>query len=130
MTNLKLVRTNGRRKKGKKVFSALFQKKQHQPFFKGVCVKVYTITPKKPNSAIRKVAKIKASNERIYIAYIPGIKHNLQEHSKVLVKAHRRKDLIGVRYMIIRGKYDCGSVENRKTSPSSYGVKMSQRKKA
>ncbi len=93
------------------------------PFKRGVCVKVYTTTPKKPNSALRKVAKVRLSNGREVIAYIPGIGHNLQEHSVVLVRGGRVKDLPGVRYHIVRGVYDCAGVEGRKQGRSKYGAK-------
>lgn len=93
------------------------------PFKRGVCIKVYTTTPKKPNSALRKVAKVRLSNGREVIAYIPGIGHNLQEHSVVLVRGGRVKDLPGVRYHIVRGVYDCAGVENRKQGRSKYGAK-------
>lgn len=93
------------------------------PFKRGVCTKVYTTTPKKPNSAVRKVAKVKLSNKMEVIAYIPGIGHNLQEHSVVLIRGGRVKDLPGVRYHIVRGKLDCGGVQNRKQGRSKYGAK-------
>lgn len=93
------------------------------PFKRGVCIKVYTTTPKKPNSALRKVAKVRLSNGREVIAYIPGIGHNLQEHSVVLVRGGRVKDLPGVRYHIVRGVYDCAGVEGRKQGRSKYGAK-------
>ena len=98
-------------------------KNYNNPFKRGVCVKVYTTTPKKPNSAVRKVAKVKLSNKMEVVAYIPGIGHNLQEHSVVLVRGGRVKDLPGVRYHIVRGKYDCAPVQKRATSRSKYGVK-------
>lgn len=93
------------------------------PFKRGVCIKVYTTTPKKPNSALRKVAKVRLSNGREVIAYIPGIGHNLQEHSVVLVRGGRVKDLPGVRYHIVRGIYDCAGVESRRQGRSKYGSK-------
>lgn len=93
------------------------------PFKRGVCIKVYTTTPKKPNSALRKVAKVRLSNGREVIAYIPGIGHNLQEHSVVLVRGGRVKDLPGVRYHIVRGVYDCAGVEGRNQGRSKYGAK-------
>lgn len=93
------------------------------PFKRGVCVKVTTKTPKKPNSAIRKVARVRLSNGAEVWAYIPGIGHNLQEHSIVLVRGGRVRDLPGVRYHIVRGVYDASGVENRKKSRSMYGVK-------
>ncbi len=91
------------------------------PFKKGVCVRVYTTTPKKPNSALRKVAKVKLSNGNTVIAYIPGEGHNLQEHSLVLVRGGRVKDLPGVRYHLIRGVLDLECVESRKNARSKYG---------
>jgi small subunit ribosomal protein S12 len=90
---------------------------------KGVCLKVYTRTPKKPNSAIRKIAKVKLTNKFEVIAYIPGMTHNLQEHSVVLIRGGRVKDLPGVRYHIVRGKYDFQGLQNRKKSRSKYGTK-------
>lgn len=92
------------------------------PFKRGVCTKVTTKTPRKPNSAIRKIARVRLTNGMEVTAYVPGIGHNLQEHSVVVVRSGRVKD-IGVRYTIVRGKLDAGSVENRRTSRSSYGVK-------
>lgn len=93
------------------------------PFKRGVCVQVMTRTPKKPNSAIRKVAKVRLTNGVEIIAYIPDEGHNLQEHSVVLVRGGRVKDLPGVRYHIVRGTLDCGSVAKRRRSRSKYGVK-------
>ena len=93
------------------------------PQKKGVCLRVYTRAPKKPNSAIRKVAKIRLTNSIDIIAYIPGEKHNLQEHSMVLIRGGRVKDLPGVKYRIIRGKLDLQGVLNRKKSRSKYGAK-------
>ncbi|MFH1098325.1 MAG: 30S ribosomal protein S12 [Candidatus Uhrbacteria bacterium] len=93
------------------------------PFKRGVCLKVMTMTPKKPNSAIRKIARIRLSNGQEVTAYIPGIGHNLQEHSIVLIRGGRVKDLPGVRYHIVRGVYDSTGVEGRKRSRSLYGVK-------
>ncbi|GIW65065.1 MAG: 30S ribosomal protein S12 [Candidatus Parcubacteria bacterium] len=93
------------------------------PFKKGVCLRVYTTTPKKPNSALRKVAKVRLSNGIEVTAYIPGIGHTLKEHSIVLVRGGRVKDLPGVRYHIVRGVYDAGGVENRKQGRSLYGAK-------
>lgn len=92
------------------------------PFKRGVCVKVTTKTPRKPNSAIRKIARVRLTNGMEVTAYIPGMGHNLQEHSVVLVRSGRVKD-IGVRYTIVRGKLDSQGVDNRATSRSSYGVK-------
>ncbi|MGB0757027.1 MAG: 30S ribosomal protein S12 [Patescibacteria group bacterium] len=93
------------------------------PFKRGVCVKVTTITPKKPNSALRKIARVRLSNGQEVTAYIPGEGHNLQEHSVVLVRGGRRKDLAGVRYQVVRGVYDTQGVEGRKQSRSRYGSK-------
>jgi small subunit ribosomal protein S12 len=93
------------------------------PQKKGVCLRVYTRTPKKPNSAIRKVARVRLTNGVDIIAYIPGEGHNLQEHSIVLVRGGRVKDLPGVRYHLIRGVYDLQGVASRKNSRSKYGTK-------
>ncbi len=93
------------------------------PFKKGVCVKVYTRTPKKPNSALRKVASVRLSNKKVVIAYIPGEKHKLQEHSVVLIRGGRVKDLPGVQYRVVRGKFDLQGVVGRKRGRSKYGVK-------
>lgn len=93
------------------------------PQKKGICLKVYTRTPKKPNSALRKVALVRLTNGFNVIAYIPGEKHSLQEHSVVLVRGGRVKDLPGVKYHLIRGVFDLLGVENRKKSRSKYGVK-------
>jgi len=93
------------------------------PFKRGVCTKVYTATPKKPNSALRKVAKVRLSNGSEIIAYIPGEGHNLQEHSIVLIRGGRVKDLPGVRYHIVRGVYDTQGVQGRKKGRSKYGAK-------
>ena len=96
---------------------------QKQPLKRGVCVKVYTTTPKKPNSALRKVARVKLSNNFEVTAYIPGEGHNLQEHSIVLIEGGRVKDLPGVRYHVVRGVLDPAGVEDRRTSRSRYGTK-------
>ena len=93
------------------------------PQKRGVCTRVYTTTPKKPNSALRKVAKVRMTNGIEVIAYIPGEGHNLQEHSMVLVRGGRIKDLPGVRYTIVRGAIDTAGVNNRKKSRSKYGTK-------
>lgn len=97
--------------------------KRGSPFKRGVCVKVTTTTPKKPNSAIRKIARVRLSNGKEVIAYIPGIGHNLQEHSIVLIRGGRVKDLPGVRYHIVRGVYDTTGVEGRRKGRSLYGAK-------
>ena len=94
-----------------------------QPQKRGVCVKVYTTTPKKPNSALRKVARVRLSNNFEVTAYIPGEGHNLQEHSVVLLRGGRVKDLPGVRYHILRGNLDTQGVANRKKRRSLYGTK-------
>ncbi len=93
------------------------------PFKRGVCVKVTTTTPKKPNSALRKIARVRLSNGQEVTAYIPGIGHNLQEHSIVLIRGGRVKDLPGVRYHIVRGVYDTQGVADRKQGRSIYGAK-------
>ncbi len=93
------------------------------PQKRGVCTKVYTITPKKPNSALRKVARVKLTSKFEVTAYIPGIGHNLQEHSVVLIRGGRVKDLPGVRYHIVRGTLDTIGVKNRVQGRSKYGVK-------
>ena len=93
------------------------------PQRRGVCTRVYTTTPKKPNSAMRKVAKVRLTNKQEIIAYIPGEGHNLQEHSIVLVRGGRVKDLPGVRYHIVRGSLDTAGVEGRKQQRSKYGTK-------
>ena len=99
------------------------------PFKRGVCLKVTTTTPKKPNSALRKIARVRLSNGMEVTAYIPGVGHNLQEHSIVLIKGGRTKDLPGVRYKVVRGVYDTQGVEGRKQSRSSYGAKREKVKK-
>ena len=95
----------------------------NSPFKKGVCTKVGTMTPKKPNSALRKFAKVRLTNDYEVNAYIGGEKHNLQEHSVVLIRGGRVKDLPGVRYHIVRGTLDTAGVENRKKRRSLYGTK-------
>lgn len=102
---------------------------QGSPFKRGVCVKVTTTTPKKPNSALRKIARVKLSNGMEVTAYIPGIGHNLQEHSIVMIRGGRVKDLPGVRYHIVRGVYDTLGVEGRKQSRSLYGAKREKASK-
>ena len=96
---------------------------ESSPEKRGVCIRVYTQTPKKPNSALRKVARVRLTNAAEVTTYIPGIGHNLQEHSIVLVRGGRVKDLPGVRYHIIRGALDAAGVENRKQGRSKYGAK-------
>lgn len=97
------------------------------PFKRGVCTKVYTMTPKKPNSALRKVARVRLSNGQEVTAYIPGEGHNLQEHSIVMLRGGRVKDLPGVRYHIVRGRYDTVGVEGRKRGRSLYGTKRGKK---
>ncbi len=96
---------------------------QGSPFRRGVCLIVRTQTPKKPNSALRKIARVRLSNGQEVTAYIPGVGHNLQEHSIVLVRGGRVKDLPGVRYHIVRGKLDATGVNDRRKSRSKYGAK-------
>lgn len=99
---------------------------ERSPFKRGVVLQVRTMTPKKPNSALRKVARVRLSNKQEITAYIPGEGHNLAEHSIVLVRGGRVQDLPGVKYHIVRGKYDTGGVEGRRTSRSRYGTKRGQ----
>ncbi|MBI2010988.1 MAG: 30S ribosomal protein S12 [Candidatus Colwellbacteria bacterium] len=96
------------------------------PFKRGVCLKVFTTTPRKPNSALRKVARVRLTNGQEVTAYIPGIGHNLQEHAVVLVRGGRVKDLPGVRYHVVRGILDTTGVEGRKQKRSKYGAKKSK----
>ena len=96
---------------------------QENPLRRGVCIRVYTTTPKKPNSALRKVARVRLTNGIEITAYIPGIGHNLQEHSIVLVRGGRVKDLPGVRYKIVRGVLDTSGVDGRRQGRSRYGAK-------
>ena len=93
------------------------------PFKRGVCVKVTTTTPKKPNSALRKIARVRLTNGMEVTAYIPGVGHNLQEHSVVMIRGGRVKDLPGVRYHIVRGMLDASGVEGRRQERSKYGAK-------
>ena len=109
-----------RQKKRKKIKSPALKS---CPQKKGVCIRVFTRTPKKPNSAIRKVARVKLSNNLTITVYIPGEGHTLQEYSTVLIRGGRVKDLPGVKYKLIRGKFDLLGVKNRKTSRSKYGAK-------
>ena len=114
-----LVRKGRRRVKFKTKSPAL----QGCPQKRGVCVRVYTQTPKKPNSALRKVARVRLTNGIEVTTYIPGIGHNLQEHSIVLIRGGRVKDLPGVRYHVVRGTLDSVGVQDRKNSRSKYGAK-------
>jgi len=99
------------------------------PYMRGVCLKVTTMTPKKPNSALRKIARVRLSNGEEVTVYIPGEGHNLQEHSIVLIRGGRVKDLPGVRYHIVRGVYDTQGVQKRKQGRSLYGSKLEKAKK-
>ncbi len=112
--------SKGRKKVGQKTKSPALK---DCPQKRGVCVRVYTTTPKKPNSALRKVARVRLTNGIEVTAYIPGVGHNLQEHSMVLIRGGRVKDLPGVRYHILRGTLDCGGVANRRQGRSKYGAK-------
>lgn len=97
---------------------------ESSPQKRGICTKVYKRTPKKPNSALRKVVKVRLCNSKSVIAYIPGIGHNLQEHSLVLIRGGRVKDLPGVKYKVVRGTRDLQAVKNRKQARSKYGAKL------
>ncbi|MBT3456239.1 30S ribosomal protein S12 [bacterium] len=114
-----LVRKERKRKKTKTSSPAL----KGAPQVRGVCTRVFTVTPKKPNSALRKVARVKLSTGFEVSAYIPGEGHNLQEHSVVLIRGGKVKDLPGVKYHIVRGALDAEGVENRRQSRSLYGAK-------
>ena len=114
-----LVRNGRARVQAKNKAPAL----QESPQKRGVCTRVYTTTPKKPNSALRKVARVRLTNGIEVTSYIPGVGHNLQEHSVVLIRGGRVKDLPGVRYHIIRGTLDSVGVQNRKQGRSKYGAK-------
>lgn len=118
-----LVR-KGRKNKAKKTTTPALRS---SPQRRGVCVRVYTATPKKPNSAMRKVARVRLTTGIEVTSYIPGEKHNLQEHSVVLVRGGRVKDLPGVRYKIVRGALDTQAVKNRKQARSRYGAKMEKK---
>ncbi|MEA3423432.1 MAG: 30S ribosomal protein S12 [Bacillota bacterium] len=113
-----------------RTFNSLKRKSVNQssPQKRGVCTAVKTITPKKPNSALRKVARVRLTNGLEVSAYIPGIGHNLQEHSVVLIRGGRIKDLPGVRYHIVRGVLDTSGVQNRNQSRSKYGAKRPKKK--
>jgi small subunit ribosomal protein S12 len=114
-----LVRKGRKKLSKKKKTPAL----QGNPLRRGVCIRVYTTTPKKPNSALRKVARVRLTSGHEVTAYIPGIGHNLQEHSIVLVRGGRVKDLPGVRYKVIRGTLDAAGVDDRRSGRSRYGAK-------
>jgi small subunit ribosomal protein S12 len=126
---LRNPRKTAKRKTKMPALSFGFNSKKNKPvsypasFKRGVAIKVSTVTPKKPNSALRKIARVRLTNGMEVTAYIPGVGHNLQEHSVVTIRGGRVKDLPGVRYHIIRGRLDTSGVENRKQSRSKYGVK-------
>jgi len=133
MPTINQLRRKPRRKKTYKSKSPALKhstkkRSKHAPQKRGVCTKVYTTTPKKPNSALRKVAKVRLVNGMEIIAYIPGEGHNLQEHSVVAIRGGRVKDLPGVRYHIIRGLLDTAGVVNRKQARSVYGTKREKKK--
>ena len=110
------------------IFSSLHNKRKqvNSPFKRGVCLNVRTTTPRKPNSALRKVARVRLSNGHEVTAYIPGEGHNLQEHSVVLIKGGKIQDLGGVKYTIVRGTLDAAGVQNRKQGRSLYGTKKAK----
>ena len=124
---------HGRSKKGKKVRATALRRSfsgkdrritsDMNPFKRGVVTLVKTMTPKKPNSALRKIARVRLSNKDEVTAYIPGIGHNIAEHGIVLIRGGRVKDLPGVKYHVVRGKYDAGGVQNRHKGRSKYGTK-------
>ena len=118
-------------KKGRvsSIYKSMSPALKNNPQKRAVCLKVYTTTPKKPNSALRKVARVRLTNGYEVIAYIAGEGHNLQEHSVVLVKGGRVRDLPGVRYHIVRGALDCQGVANRKQARSLYGMKRQKGEK-
>ena len=138
MPTINQLKKNPRKTTGKKTKSPAFQHvfntiknkpvKISSPFKRGTCLKVSTTTPKKPNSALRKIARVKLTNGMEVTAYIPGIGHNLQEHSIVTIRGGRVKDLPGVRYHIVRGVLDSAGVAGRKSSRSKYGAKKEKSK--
>lgn len=109
-----------RRKKTRRIYKPALQ---GNPQKRGICTKIYKRTPKKPNSALRKVTKVRLCNSKSVIAYIPGEGHNLQEHSMVLIRGGRVKDLPGVKYKVVRGNRDLQAVQNRKQGRSKYGTR-------
>jgi small subunit ribosomal protein S12 len=126
----KSVKSKSKTPAFKHVFNTLKNRPvgDNSPFKRGVCVKVSTTTPKKPNSALRKIARVRLTNGMEVTAYIPGIGHNLQEHSIVVIRGGRVKDLPGVRYHIVRGVLDASGVANRKRGRSKYGAKKAKDK--
>lgn len=137
MSTINQLVKKGRKKTKKKVtmqaltfgFNSLKNrpKKYSSPFKKGVCLKVFTATPRKPNSALRKVARVRLTNGMEVTAFIPGEGHNLQEHSIVVIRGGKVKDLSGVRYHVVRGVLDAGGVEKRKQGRSKYGAKRAKK---
>src|SRR2546425_6798710 len=121
-----LVKSGREKQRAKQAAPAL----QGSPQRRGVCVRVYTTTPKKPNSALRKVARVRLTSRQEVTAYIPGIGHNLQEHSVVLIRGGRVKDLPRVRYHVVRGTLDTAGAKGRKQGRSKYGAKREKAKKA
>ena len=135
-TTSQLIRKGRKRQKKKSKSPALGfsfntlknrPKKHFSPFKRGVCVRVFTVTPKKPNSALRKVARVRLTNGMEVSAYIPGEGHNLQEHSVIMIRGGRVRDLPGVRYHVVRGVLDTGGVEGRKQGRSKYGTKKEKK---
>lgn len=136
MPTISQLTKKGRKKPTKKTKSAALMRwwnnkdrifrENESPFKRGVVLQVRTMTPKKPNSALRKVARVRLSNKQEVTAYIPGEGHNLAEHGIVLIRGGRVKDLPGVKYHIVRGKFDTAGVEGRKSSRSKYGSKRPQ----
>lgn len=138
-TTSQLVRKGRAKTKGRvgkaallNIYSSLARrtKRAPAPFKRGVCLQVKTMTPRKPNSALRKVARVRLSNRQEVTAYIPGEGHNLAEHAIVLVRGGRVRDLAGVKYTIVRGHYDTAGVEGRKRQRSKYGAKKMAKEKA
>lgn len=131
---LKRGRKNSTKKSSSPALGRYFNTLKNRPIDssspqkRGVCLKVFTTTPKKPNSALRKVARVRLTNGMEVTAYIPGEGHNLQEHSVVMIRGGRVKDLPGVRYHIVRGKLDTSGVANRKQQRSKYGAKVAKKK--
>ena len=117
-----IIRTKREKGESKSKSPAL----EKNPQKKGICLRVFTKTPKKPNSAIRKVARVRLTNKNEITAYIPGEGHNLQEHAVVLVRGGRVKDLPGVKYHLVRGKYDLQGITNRRKGRSKYGTRKPQ----
>jgi small subunit ribosomal protein S12 len=125
MATLNQIICNKRKAKIKRVRTLALEQ---APQKKGVCLRIFIQTPRKPNSALRKVARIKLSNKKLISAYIPGEGHNLQQHSNVLIRGGRVKDLPGMKYKIIRGKYDFAGLPYRKKRRSKYGTAKNQQK--